>query len=188
MSESSAEEIPSETEKSQSKWPLQKQDDGSFFIDGNGEMFKYVMEYLRRGVFPVAFDKATGHDHALYAKILEEARYFQCESLVKWLEHRSYETCVNKVVDISRGNVEDVQSAYDTYEQVQLLPFEKTTGAYICPRNILVHRSRSDCGRQCKNAMPETGPEYVPETTVTRWLIVATRFQVHPERMIDHGV
>jgi BTB/POZ domain-containing protein KCTD9 len=56
--------------------------------------FEYVLNYLRRGVFPLAFDRQKGHDYSLYAKIFEEAKYFQCPLLIMRLEDECYYKCV----------------------------------------------------------------------------------------------
>lgn len=64
------------------KFTVKKQDDGSIFIDADPVLFEYLLKYFRRGVFPLAFDKAKSHNYALYAELLEEARYFQCPALI----------------------------------------------------------------------------------------------------------
>jgi hypothetical protein len=51
-------------------------EDGSYFIDADPVLFEHILRYLRRGVFPLFFDTAKGHDPYLYLALLEEARYF----------------------------------------------------------------------------------------------------------------
>ena len=67
-----------------------KQDDGSYFIETNAHIFEHILRYLRTGDFPVFYDRAKGHDFALYQALLEEAKYFAIERLEKWLCERKY--------------------------------------------------------------------------------------------------
>ncbi|OAL66381.1 hypothetical protein A7C99_1767 [Trichophyton rubrum] len=76
------------------KWTIPTMEDGSIFIDADGEAFEHVLRYLRRGVFPLAFDAAKGHNYHLYTSILEEAIYFQCHHLVTWLKDQCYHKSV----------------------------------------------------------------------------------------------
>ena len=66
------------------------QPDGCYFIDADGDVFQHVLRHLRHGVMPIFYDDATGHDHALYLAVLEQARYFAVEPLRQWLEGRTY--------------------------------------------------------------------------------------------------
>src|SRR3954471_305451 len=50
--------------------------DGSYFIDADPSLFEHILRYLRRRVLPLFYDKAKGHDYALYLALLEEAKYF----------------------------------------------------------------------------------------------------------------
>jgi len=72
------------------RWEHNRQKDGSFFIDANEDVFEHILDYLRRGVFPLFYDGSKGHDFAKYLSVLEEARYFQIEPLQKWLEEKRY--------------------------------------------------------------------------------------------------
>jgi hypothetical protein len=36
--------------------------DGSYFIDGDVALFEPILRYLRRGVLPLFYDNAKGHD------------------------------------------------------------------------------------------------------------------------------
>jgi len=60
---------------------LNKADDGSIFIDRDGEMFKYILIYLRDGVV----DVEPKHREAL----LREARYFQLKGMVQLLKDKA---------------------------------------------------------------------------------------------------
>jgi len=77
------------------RWTVQKQEDGSIFVDADPCIFAYILSYLRRGVFPLAFDEKTGeHDVRLYMNLLAEAKYFQVRMLEVWLEDELYLKCV----------------------------------------------------------------------------------------------
>ena len=71
------------------KWG-DKQEDGSYFIETDAHIFEHILRYLRTGVLPVFYDKATGHDFPLYQALLDEAMYFAIDRLQKWLRERKY--------------------------------------------------------------------------------------------------
>lgn len=64
----------------------QKDEDGRYFIDRNGKIFEYVLDYLRDGDIP--------SDKSLYCQLLREANFFLLDDLIKKLEF-------NKSSDIS---------------------------------------------------------------------------------------
>jgi len=59
------------------RWNSALLPDGSYFVDADPGLFKHILRYLRRGLFPIFRDIQKGHDHLLYLALLEEARYFQ---------------------------------------------------------------------------------------------------------------
>ncbi|KAK2875196.1 hypothetical protein FQN49_001689 [Arthroderma sp. PD_2] len=169
------------------RWPIKKKDDGSIFVDGNGAAFAYVMEYLRRGIFPLAHDHTKGHDYGLYARILAEARYFQCADLVLWLEGECYMRCVVKKVETVVEDHGYLAVDMEGFEDWRITSYSKgMEQIYHCPRGIPVHKSYNDCGRQCQNAMKETGPRY-SEREMMAWLIQRSKCLVHHEWMTDTG-
>ena len=50
------------------------QDDGSYLIDVDGELFKHIMCYIKNGVYPLLFDSSKGFYHALYLELWGEVR------------------------------------------------------------------------------------------------------------------
>ncbi|KAK4175417.1 hypothetical protein QBC36DRAFT_216321 [Triangularia setosa] len=60
----------------QGDWKSFLQEDDSIFVDSDPDVFQHVLQYLRRGVFPLIHDQKKGHNYKLYADILAEARYF----------------------------------------------------------------------------------------------------------------
>lgn len=59
--------------------------DGSFFVDRDGQLFKYILNFLRDPVsFDAPLDKETTRD------LLKEAKYFGLENLVELLQDDCY--------------------------------------------------------------------------------------------------
>jgi hypothetical protein len=71
------------------KWG-DKQEDGSYFIEIDANIFEHILWYLRTGVLPVFYDRLVGHDFPLYQALLEESKYFAIDRLQKWLCERKY--------------------------------------------------------------------------------------------------
>jgi hypothetical protein len=67
-----------------------KEEDGSYFIESDANIFEHILRYLRTGVLPVFYDRLAGHDFPLYQAILEESKYFAIDRLQKWLRERKY--------------------------------------------------------------------------------------------------
>ncbi|KAF3484276.1 uncharacterized protein GIQ15_03600 [Arthroderma uncinatum] len=172
------------------KWTIPKMDDGSIFIDGDSSSFEHVLKYLRRGVFPLAFDAAKGHDYQLYAAVLEEAKYFQCPQLVTWLEDKCYRKCITwhdstepfeERMSSSRGD-----SSVGDWSLLPCGTTEKMT--YICPRGIGLHRGNpQECGRQCRNAQGDDDPKYDLEKFTSEWLVSKTTYVFNSGWMTDSG-
>jgi hypothetical protein len=66
------------------------EEDGSYFIETDANVFEHILRYLRTGVLPVFYDKTTGHNFSLYQALLEESKYFAIDRLQKWLCERKY--------------------------------------------------------------------------------------------------
>lgn len=172
------------------KWSIDKQEDGSIFIDSDGDAFDYLLRYLRRGTFPLAFDIVKGHDYALYSRILEEAKYFQCPKLVFWLEHKCYEKCVSSSVLTALQETEDLDlSNCSSVHDMEILPCTKSdSDVYICPRGIGIHRGAPHrCGRQCANAQGDDDPTYEKDRVISRWLVARTIRSFNHDWMTDFG-
>ncbi|WEW54946.1 pyruvate decarboxylase [Emydomyces testavorans] len=171
-------------------WPVEEQEDGSIFVDGDPDAFDYVMRYLRRGVFPLAFDVVKGHDYALYCRILEEAKYFQCSKLITWLKDELYYKC------ITRCTLTDTQEELPSLiedSSTWNLKFSSLSKAdnkvYVCPRGIYLHRGKPQrCGRQCRNAQGDDDPLYDTERITSEWLVSRTKYKINHGWMTDSGV
>ncbi|KAF2475938.1 uncharacterized protein BDR25DRAFT_161301, partial [Lindgomyces ingoldianus] len=71
------------------KWG-DKQEDSSYFIETDANLFEHILRYLRTGVLPVFYDRLAGHDFPLYQALLGESKYFAIGRLEKWLCERKY--------------------------------------------------------------------------------------------------
>jgi hypothetical protein len=71
------------------KWG-DKQENGSYFIETDAQIFEHILRYLRTGVLPVFYDRENGRDFTLYQSVLEEAKYFAINRLERWLCERKY--------------------------------------------------------------------------------------------------
>jgi hypothetical protein len=149
------------------------QEDGSWFIDADPVLFEHILRYLRRGVFPVFYDKSKGHDHALYLALLEEARYFQIDRLQGWLESKKYFEAVT--IRCRASEVEEMESLDKTTSanlEVEFHPSWLTRTVYVCPRKIASHRGNPDaCGRRCRSAQEDDDDEYVEERILSTVVI-----------------
>ncbi|KAL8871142.1 MAG: hypothetical protein Q9174_002963 [Haloplaca sp. 1 TL-2023] len=81
------------------RWNLDKQSDGSFFLDQDPEFFKHVLRLLRHGVFPLCYDKAKGHDFATYHGVHTLAKYLGVKELATWLNKKRYLEAVTVEAD-----------------------------------------------------------------------------------------
>jgi BTB/POZ domain-containing protein KCTD9 len=138
------------------------QPDGSYFIDADPKLFEHILRYLRRRVFPIFYDKSTGHDYAMYLALLEEAKYFQIPRLEKWLGDQTYLRAV-KVRYSARelGDINSIENTVGTDTELEYCPTWKTKKIYLCPRRVYVHRGNRDaCGRACEKAR---GDDYEDE-------------------------
>lgn len=83
------------------------QADGSLFIDSDGDVFAHILTYLRHGIMPVLSDTEDGHDVQMYERVLDQAKYFQVQEIVDWIEKKSYEKhkVGRKVIHIDYGEV-----------------------------------------------------------------------------------
>lgn len=123
------------------------QEDGSYFVDADGDLFEHVLRYLRRGVFPIFYDKLKGHDYALYLALLQEAKYFGIVQLQNWLEHKNFLQAV-KITYTYEGAHDKTENGppiatlttpANTEVEWLNVNFRAEKG-WICPHEISSHR------------------------------------------------
>jgi hypothetical protein len=142
--------------------------DGTYFIDADPVLFEHVLRYLRRGVFPLFFDAAKGHNYYLYLALLEDARYFGIPRLRDWLENERYLEAV-KVTNTAEQH-DDSPSHWHEHSVVpagttiDYYPSWGTRKVYICPRGLFQHRGTPAlCGRRCEIARGEASDRFEEE-------------------------
>ncbi|KAI9778590.1 MAG: hypothetical protein M1839_007983 [Geoglossum umbratile] len=152
------------------------QPDGSYFVDADGDLFQYILRYLRRGVLPVFYDNAKGHDHALYLALLEEAKYFQIPRLEKWLGNKTYLKAVkffHTAVEVD--GADELGEVITADVEIEYHPARAVEKVYVCPRGIPGHRgSPSSCGKACRNTKGDAEDKYEDED-VLRVVIIRKR-------------
>ena len=141
-----------------------REEDGSFFIDSDPDLFEHILLFCRSGVFPLFFDMATRvFDYGKYAAVLGEARYFGVERLEQWISDKRYlQAIVVRRKVYTAGDLNDDDGPYiptgPANTLVDLSSSWGTTKVYICPRDIPVHYGDpSRCGQACQKAKERSG-------------------------------
>ncbi|KAJ9662492.1 hypothetical protein H2198_001381 [Neophaeococcomyces mojaviensis] len=157
------------------EWHRQ-QADGSYFVDADGDLFRYILRYLRSGTLPIFYTNSGGHDYSMYHSLLGEAQYFQITRLIDWLKNKEYEKVVR--VKFSARELEGADKiSYSGASDVQIQHHSawRTRKIYLCPRRIEVHKGNPmACGRACRNAQGDRDGEF-EEEEVLRTLEVSRR-------------
>lgn len=150
--------------------------DGSYFVDGDPDMFVHILRFFRTGTLPVFYDKARGHDYSLYTALLAEAQYYQVPPLVEWLQKQEY---LNRVVTNREAsvvnNTEALNQTTASCEEMEYHYAWRAEKIYVCPRRILVHEGKLEsCGRACEEARGDKGFEY-KERSALKILVIRKR-------------
>ncbi|KAK4649717.1 uncharacterized protein QC761_0024230 [Podospora bellae-mahoneyi] len=91
------------------------QEDKSILVDSDPETFRHILQYLRRGVFPLIYDQNKGHNYKLYADILAEAKHFGIPKLECWLTDQLYLRCITSSTVWSSAYKNDtIQTGFQT--------------------------------------------------------------------------
>lgn len=149
------------------------EEDGSYFIDADADLFVHILRYLRRGILPFFYDKLKGHDYALYLALLQEAKYFQITRLEDWLGRERYLRAINTHYSATQteGSIE-YQIPQDSNTELEYHPEWGIKKVYICPRGIGWHRGNPlVCGVDCRRSRGSAEDIY-EEVQVLRTVIV----------------
>ncbi|KAL4912137.1 BTB/POZ protein [Aspergillus aurantiobrunneus] len=157
---------------------------GPYFIDADPDIFEHILRFLRRGVFPLFFDIAKGHDYPMYYALLEEAKYFGVDALIEWLSNKGYvkmvrveEELVERLDCLSNGILGE---RMDPGVHVQYHLYCGMRKVYVCPRGIEGHRGNPRaCGRRCMNAAQDGPAEYEDEPD-PRFAAIRTKVDITP--------
>jgi hypothetical protein len=77
------------------------QDDGSYFIDADSDVFEHVLAFMRRpSKFPLYWTNEHGFDYVLYNKVEAEADFFLLHGLRDWISKKRYEEAVKTIVEV----------------------------------------------------------------------------------------
>ena len=174
-----------------SRWD-DKQEDGSFFIDSDPNLFEDILTFCRSGTFPLFFDMATEcFDYSRYAALLGEARYFGIGRLEKWISEQKYlEAVVIKraAIAVSDNEKSDKAKTYlnSTRPANAKISVTCTWGSdkvYICPRTIPVHRGEPDkCGQACLQAREAYGGRiWYEDIPVLRIVVLSRELVFNPQ-------
>ncbi|RDW75326.1 hypothetical protein BP6252_06468 [Coleophoma cylindrospora] len=123
-----------------------------FNIDADATLFPAILAFLRRGIFPIYYDKDAGHDHIRYHALLQEAKYFRIPQLENWLREKRYLKAVTMQYTFDWTDEFATIQSFNS-SQISCHPTVREKQVYVCPRGIEVHRGKpAACGRQCRNA------------------------------------
>ena len=156
--------------------------EGVYFVDSSGDQFEHsklahflqsffwhtddpvVLSYLRHRRFPFLWTKESGFDHERYSRLEMQADFFSIDRLKTWVSQQKFKEVVthdksltmHKIGGPTHGDVLPL-----TPEDKIISTTQTMEKHYVCPRGIAFHNGNpSACGRQCRNAMGEDGPEY----------------------------
>ncbi|KAF1936435.1 hypothetical protein EJ02DRAFT_459523 [Clathrospora elynae] len=78
-----------------------RQEDGSYFIDADSNVFEHVLQFMRRpSKFPLFWTKETSFDYVLYNKLEAEADHFLFHDLRDWIGKKLYLDAVKTVIEV----------------------------------------------------------------------------------------
>ncbi len=171
------------------RWIYQRAENGAPFIDADSTLFDHILRYLRRGVFPLFYNRAHGFDEGLYVLLMHEADFFGIEKLKDWIASKKYlqAVAVEQTADIVEGREDDsLLSNYSHIPDANIeklyFPTWKDVQVYRCPRDIGLHRGNPRrCGKDCAKARVDGEPEF--ETASVLHTLVITK-----KIVIKHGV
>ena len=170
-----------------------REDDGSFFVDADPELFEHILRFCRSGIFPLFFNAAAAKfDYGKYAAVLGEARYFGVDRLERWISDQKYLKAIEirrKVVVASdlqndEGGPSAPTSSANTL--VDLLPSWGYRRVYVCPRGIYVHRGDPDrCGQACEKSKMRAGGATYEDVPVLRGVMIHKTLVFDPTVCLD---
>jgi BTB/POZ domain-containing protein KCTD9 len=156
------------------RWPNTPQPDGSYFVDADPKLFKYILGYLRDGTLPLLYANGTC-DHGLYISLLGAAKFFGIDHLQQWIEEKRF---LEAVKTSWSGNIVEGTASLGTItrpdEDLYIYPVQTTKKVYVCPRGIYVHRGNpSACGKMCAKARADNDneSEYEEESVLSTLII-----------------
>ncbi|CAO3689625.1 unnamed protein product [Rhizopus stolonifer] len=125
------------------------------FIDRDGTLFEYVLDFLRVGNLD-----SISTDTCLLHRLQVEEEFYKIPALEKEIKQKLTKTHHVRHVLMNTQELKDWKCKkleFKTYnfssrEGKLIGAFEYVQNKWICPRNIYVHQSRSDCGKNCRKS------------------------------------
>jgi len=155
------------------RWPDQRDASGAYFVDADPALFTHVLRYLQRGLLPILYSSAAGHDYGTYHALLEEARYLQIPRLERYLARQDYHRAVRTRVHVG---VEEILleegGALEFYAELgsdQRVDFQQASAEptrcqkmqYMCPRGLRAHIVKGEkCDNECRDAQAGRPRQY----------------------------
>ena len=135
--------------------PLQPDENGYYFIDRDGELFKYIIKFLRDG--NINLDDLPKN---IIKNILDEAKYYCLDGLIKLLESNNFN--IVKILEAGGINIEEFKIQFNEHFTTKYVanmihnyefytndnytgkkcPFESSIGYHYCigpPKNNNPH-------------------------------------------------
>ena len=153
-----------------------KQEDGSYFIETDSDIFEHILRYLRTGVLPVFYDQAHGHDFVLYQALHGEAEYFAIDRLCRWIREKKYLEAVE--VRYSARMADSLEKVpASSAVNATVLPITVSQNKWHCPLGhdhdlVTCHRRGGGCHLMTTQQQQEKGG-YKPEDTLI-WSVSST--------------
>jgi hypothetical protein len=123
-----------------------KQDDNSYFIEADSDVFEHILRYLRTGVLPIFYDNTNGHDYAKYHSLLGEAQYFGIDRLCRWIQERKYLDAV-RIRHSADKPQPNINIRADTQEDVTVHPITLSKPRFFC--QLGVHKFPAGSSLSC---------------------------------------
>lgn len=138
-------------------------DTNSLFVDRNGRLFEYILNYLLHGKFNPPTDLPE------LSCLKDEAEFYGLDSLEKQIEQMVFTECLKQTevkernyqvltmqefyslssVDLRHSEKQNLDTISKEYEVITTLYTEDPY--WVCPRGLYSHTAPQKCGKTCKS-------------------------------------
>lgn len=70
------------------RWHEEVLQDGTYFVDADGDLFEHCLRFMRHGSCPLFWTKDNGFDYVKYASLQASAVFFMMNDLEDWIKGR----------------------------------------------------------------------------------------------------
>jgi hypothetical protein len=144
-----------------------RQEDGSYFIDADPDVFQHVLSFMRRpSKFPLFWTKERSFDYTLYNRLEAEADYFLLHDLRDWLRKKRYLDAVKitfEAKSLSEYQLQDGRNQRRCEADIEVQSF---FGHYLgnksrcCPRGVHGEYAKDCDYTECAEIIQAHGPQY----------------------------